>query len=63
MGGEEFGVIFLIALVLFGPSQLPKLARGLGEAIREFKKAQRDILDVGAAPERPQEPPEKRPDA
>ncbi len=42
MGGEELIVIVLIAVLLFGPSQLPKLARGLGEAMREFRKAQRE---------------------
>ena len=32
-------VIFLIALVVFGPKRLPELGKGLGEAIRGFKKA------------------------
>jgi sec-independent protein translocase protein TatA len=32
-------VIFLIALVVFGPKKLPDLRKGLGEAIRGFKKA------------------------
>ena len=32
-------VIFLIALVVFGPKKLPDLGKGLGEAIRGFKKA------------------------
>ena len=32
-------VIFLIALVVFGPKKLPELGKGLGEAIRGFKKA------------------------
>ena len=31
-------IIALLVLVLFGGSQLPKLARGLGSAQREFKK-------------------------
>jgi len=30
-------VIFLIALVVFGPKRLPELGKGLGEAIRGFK--------------------------
>ena len=37
-------IIALLVLVLFGGSQLPKLARGLGSAQREFKKG----LDEGA---------------
>ena len=32
-------VIFLIARVVFGPKKLPELGKGLGEAIRGFKKA------------------------
>ncbi len=41
MGGRfgELLVILVIALLLFGPSKLPNLAKALGEAIREFKKA------------------------
>lgn len=37
-------IILLLVLVLFGGSQLPKLARGLGSAQREFKKG----LEEGA---------------
>lgn len=38
-------IILAIVLLLFGPSQLPKMARGFGQAIREFKKAQHEITD------------------
>lgn len=41
-GGDEWLIIAVIALVLFGGSQLPKLARNLGEAQREFKRSMRD---------------------
>jgi len=30
LGGAELGVLFLIILLVFGPSQIPKMARGLG---------------------------------
>jgi len=39
LGGTEVLLIFLIVLLLFGGAKLPQLARGLGQAIREFKKA------------------------
>ena len=37
--GSELFIVLLIILVLFGGAKLPSLARGLGQAIREFKKA------------------------
>jgi sec-independent protein translocase protein TatA len=36
--GPEWIIVLVVILVLFGGSQLPKLARGLGSAQREFKK-------------------------
>lgn len=45
LGSTEILLIVLVILLLFGPSQIPKMARGFGQAIREFKKAQREIGD------------------
>ncbi len=42
LGTQELLIILLIILILFGSSKLPQLARGLGEAIKEFRKASRD---------------------
>ncbi len=42
-GPGEMIVLVLLVLLIFGPSQIPKMARGLGEAMREFRKAQREI--------------------
>ncbi len=42
MGGGELLIILIILLVLFGRSKLPGLARGLGQSIKEFKKASRE---------------------
>jgi sec-independent protein translocase protein TatA len=39
LGGSELLLILIILLVLFGGSKLPSLARGLGQSIKEFKKA------------------------
>jgi sec-independent protein translocase protein TatA len=36
-------VLALLVVLLFGGKKLPEVARGLGEAMREFKKASRDL--------------------
>ena len=38
-GSGELIVIFVLALLLFGPDKLPELARSLGKGIREIRKA------------------------
>ena len=43
LGFQELIIIFAVALLLFGPSQLPKLARGMGNAMKEFRRAMRDV--------------------
>lgn len=62
LGGTEIGVLFLIILLVFGPSQIPKMARGLGQALREFRKAQREISDEMHREETPEKTPEKTPE-
>ncbi len=41
IGFPELLVILVIALLVFGGKRLPEVARGLGEAIREFQKTLR----------------------
>ena len=43
IGGTELLLILLVGLVLFGSKKIPELAKGLGQGIREFKKAMRDL--------------------
>jgi sec-independent protein translocase protein TatA len=45
LGGGELFLILLIILVFFGSKKLPELAKGLGQGIREFRKAARDIQE------------------
>jgi sec-independent protein translocase protein TatA len=45
LGGPDLLVILLIILVLFGAKKLPELARGLGQAIKEFQKAKDEFSD------------------
>ena len=42
LGGMEIFAILLIVLLLFGGAKLPGLAKGLGQSIKEFKKAAKD---------------------
>ena len=49
----------IIVFLLFGGKKLPELARGIGEAMKEFKKAQRDIHNEEQRPAPP--PAEPRP--
>jgi TatA/E family protein of Tat protein translocase len=41
-GGDGI-IILIIVLVIFGPKKLPELARGMGQAIKEFHKAKDEI--------------------
>jgi sec-independent protein translocase protein TatA len=43
IGTPELIVIFVIALVVFGPRRLPELGRSLGKAIAEFKRATTEL--------------------
>jgi len=38
-GTTEIVLIAIVALVLFGGKKIPELARGIGAALKEFKKA------------------------
>ena len=46
LGATELVVILVILLVLFGGAKLPSLARGLGQSIKEFKKASKDEVEA-----------------
>jgi len=39
LGGPDLIIILVIVLLLFGAKKLPELARGLGQAVKEFSKA------------------------
>ena len=45
LGIPELMVIFVIALVVFGPKKLPDLGRSVGRAMAEFKKASQEFQD------------------
>lgn len=43
IGMTELLVILIVALLVFGPSKLPELARSLGRAMHEFRRASNDL--------------------
>jgi len=65
IGMTELLVILVVALIVFGPTKLPELARSLGRAMHEFRRASNDLrasfneaVDPPAtAPPRPAAPP------
>lgn len=45
LGAGELFLIFIIALLFLGPKKLPELAKGLGQAMREFQKARDEMMN------------------
>ena len=64
LGLPELLVILVVLVLLFGASKLPQLGSGLGEGIRSFRKAFREVQGEGEdkpAPPAPQKPPSDAP--
>ena len=45
LGFMELAVILVVVLFVFGPKKLPEIGKGVGQAMREFKRASRDLMD------------------
>ncbi|HNY31937.1 MAG TPA: twin-arginine translocase TatA/TatE family subunit [Fibrobacteria bacterium] len=50
IGGFEWVIILLIVLLLFGPTKLPQLAKGLGQSVKEFKDASKGEVSADGKP-------------
>lgn len=59
IGGTEIFVVLLIALLVFGPSKLPEIARQIGKAMGDFRRVADETMH--ALQEEP--PPPTRPSA
>ena len=46
IGMPELLIIFVIALIIFGPRKLPELGRSLGKSLGEFKRASNDLRNT-----------------
>ena len=62
IGMPELIIIFVIALVIFGPRKLPELGRSLGRSLTEFKRASNDLRstleeEIRIEDARPSDPP------
>jgi sec-independent protein translocase protein TatA len=58
LGIGELLIILVIVLVIFGAGKLPDIGRGLGEGIRNFRKAVKTPDEIDVTPEqKPGEPP------
>lgn len=64
LGMQELIIILLIVLVLFGAARLPEIGKGLGKAIRNFKKGVSEPDEIDVTPKKhldegPKAPEEK----
>ena len=61
IGTQELIIILVIVLLLFGARRIPEIARSMGQGIREFKKATKEIsADVNASLDVKDEDKDKR---
>lgn len=65
LGFGEMALIFVVALLVFGPNRLPELARSLGKSLAEFRRASNDLrrsileAEAEATPQAPRGPAEE----
>jgi sec-independent protein translocase protein TatA len=57
LAGPDLIIILFIVLILFGANKLPELARGMGQAVREFTKAKDEFEREVTRPPEPPAPP------
>jgi len=50
LGTSELAIILVILIVIFGASRLPELGKGVGEAIRNFKKSISELSEIDVTP-------------
>ncbi|MBI5027100.1 MAG: twin-arginine translocase TatA/TatE family subunit [Nitrospirae bacterium] len=55
LGMTELIIILVIVLVIFGASRLPEIGKGLGAAIKNFKKATSEPPEIDVTPKKPVE--------
>ncbi|UCG78289.1 MAG: twin-arginine translocase TatA/TatE family subunit [Nitrospirota bacterium] len=61
-GVQELIIILIIVIVLFGATRLPELGKGVGKAIKNFKKATSEPDEIDITPEREDQEKGKEPE-
>ncbi len=51
LGATELIIILVIVVILFGASRLPEIGRGVGEAIKNFKKSTSEQPEIDVTPD------------
>lgn len=59
IGMPELIIILVIILVIFGAGKLPEIGRGIGEAIRNFRKSSTEPPEIDVTPKKEEKPVEK----
>lgn len=59
IGVPELIVILVIVLLIFGASKLPQIGAGMGQAIRNFKRASSEPDEIDVTPENKKKTPEE----
>ena len=52
IGTQELLLIFLLVIIVFGAKKLPEIGRGLGTALRDFKKATQEPSEIDVTPKK-----------
>ncbi len=52
LGMQELMIILVIVIVLFGAKNLPQIGKGIGEAIKNFKKATNEPESIDVTPKK-----------
>ncbi len=56
IGTQELLIIFLLVIIVFGAKKLPEIGRGLGTALRDFKKATQEPSEIDVTPRKAETP-------
>ncbi len=52
LGMQELLIILIVVLIIFGGTRLPEIGRGIGQAIRNFKKATSEPDEIDITPKK-----------